>query len=154
MIPAITNGIPARFATSIAVAVPLSGWIRPKKTKESPPGPTCERPDINAVVNRGRVGKCRMAVGVADRHVLDAIGVFEICGQGGVGGKSVDGGDHRRVDQSGVGEREEIETVVDQIEIGGAFEHRGDVQRLPRLGVECRVFGVPGGCNAHQPGRR
>ena len=94
-----------------------------------------------------------MTVGVADRHVLDAIGVLEICGQRGVGGKSVDGGDHRRVDEPRVGEREEIKTVVDQIEVGGTFEHRSDVQRLPRLGVERRVFRVPGGSNAHQPGR-
>ena len=81
-----------------------------------------------------------MPVGVTDRHVVDAIGVFEIYRQGGVGGESVDGGDHRCVDQSRVGERKEVETVVDQIELGGAFEQRGDVQRLPRLGVERRVF--------------
>ena len=99
-----------------------------------------ERADINTVVNRRRVGKRRVTVGVADRHIPDAIGVFEICGQGRVGGESVDGGDHRRVDESGVGKREEIKTVVDQIESVCTFEHCSDVQRLPRLGIECRVF--------------
>ena len=110
---------------------PLVGVDPTEEDQGVSPRADLERPDINTVVNRGRVRECRMSVGVADRDVLDAIGVFEICGQGGVGRKPVDGGDHRRVDEPGVGEREEIETVVDQIEIGGTFEYRGECAAPP-----------------------
>ena len=46
-IPAITSGMPARRATSIASAVPLSGWMRPKNSRYRP-GSACS---VNASVS-------------------------------------------------------------------------------------------------------
>ena len=46
------------------------------------------------------------------------------------------------VDERAVGQREEVEAVVDDVELGGALEDVGDVQRLGDLGFD-RVVLVP-----------
>ncbi len=57
-------------------------------------------------------------------------------------------GDDRRVDQIAVGERQEVEAVVDQVELCGSFEHRRDVKRLPDLRRQPRILGVSVGAVA------
>ena len=56
----------------------------------------------------------------------------------------MDGGHHRGVDQAAVGERQEVEAVVDDVELVGALERGGDVQALGDLGVDRGVLLVPG----------
>ena len=50
--------------------------------------------------------------------------------------------DDRGVDEPAVRERQEVEAVVDDVEVGGVLEDRGDVQRLGDLGLD-RVVLVP-----------
>ena len=66
----------------------------------------------------------------------------------------MNGRDDRGVDETAVGERQEVEAVVDQIELCGALEDTGDVERSPRLGVDGGILGVAGRRHANQPGRR
>ena len=52
----------------------------------------------------------------------------------------MDRGDHRCRDEIAVRERQEVEPVVDDVELAGALEHRGDVQALCDLGVDRRIL--------------
>ena len=52
----------------------------------------------------------------------------------------MDRGDHRCGDEIAVGERQEVEPVVDDVELVGALEHGGDVQALCDLGVDRRIL--------------
>ena len=49
--------------------------------------------------------------------------------------------DDRRVDEAAVGQREEVEAVVDDVEVGGVLEDVGDVQRLGDLRLDRVVLG-------------
>ena len=64
----------------------------------------------------------------------------------------------RRHDRRGrhvrVGQREEIEMVVDEVELIPVLEALGDVQALPHLGVDRRVFLVTARAHGVQPGRQ
>ena len=61
----------------------------------------------------------------------------------------MDGGHDGGVDEGAVGERQEVEAVVDDVEFVGVFEHVGDVDALGNLGDDVVVFGPPGGdCRA------
>jgi hypothetical protein len=53
----------------------------------------------------------------------------------------VDGCHDRGVDEAAVGEREEVEAVVDDVELVGVLEDVGDVRALGRLGVDVVVLG-------------
>ena len=53
----------------------------------------------------------------------------------------MDGRDHGRVDQPAVGERQEVEAVVDDVEVGGPLECRGDVDALGDLRFDGGVVG-------------
>ena len=64
----------------------------------------------------------------------------------------MDRGDHRCVDEAAVGEREEVETVVDEVELVGALEHRRDVEAFGDLGVDGGVFGPAVGGGAVERG--
>ena len=57
----------------------------------------------------------------------------------------MDGGHDRRVDEAAVGQRQEIEAVVNDVEVVRVFEHVGDVHALGDLGIDIVVFGPPGG---------
>ena len=46
----------------------------------------------------------------------------------------------RRVDEAAVGEREEVEPVVDEVELVGALEDRRDVEALGDLGLDGGVI--------------
>ena len=46
----------------------------------------------------------------------------------------------RRVDEAAVGEREEVEPVVDDVELVGALEHRRDVEAFGDLGLDGGVL--------------
>jgi hypothetical protein len=65
-----------------------------------------------------------LRVRVADRHVVAAIVVLLEDGQYPLGRESVNSRDHRCVHQSAIGEKQEIEAVVDQIELVRSLEHR------------------------------
>ncbi len=132
---------------------PLVGMDPPEEDQRDAARADIEGLDVDAVMDRRRVRQRRVPVGIADRHVVNPIRVLQVDGQRGVGGEPVDGGEDRRVNEPGVREWEEVETVVDDVEFGGAFEHGRDMQRLPCLGVEGRVLGVAGGSHTHQPCR-
>ena len=51
-----------------------------------------------------------------------------------------------------VGQREEVEVVVDEVELAGPLEDLRDVQRLPDLGVDRRVLLVADGADRMQAG--
>ena len=88
-----------------------------------------------------------MAVGVADRDIVDAILVRFEGGQDAFRGEAVDRRHHRRLHQPREGERHEIGLVVNEIELARALEDMGDVEHLPHLGVDGRVLGI--GRRAH-----
>lgn len=96
---------------------------------------------VDAVMDGRRVAQGGMTVRVTDRHVGATSVVALVHGNDALGGESVDRGHHRRVDQTAVGERQEVESVVDDVEIIGPLEHRGDVQALGDLGIDRFVLG-------------
>ena len=108
--------------------------------------------DIDAVVDGGGVVQIRVSIGVADRHVRACAVVALVDGNDPLGREPVDRGDHRCGDEIAVRERQEVEPVVNDVELAGTLEHRGDVQALGDLGVDRRVLrpatrrgGVQGG---------
>ena len=109
-----------------------------------------ERVHPDAVVDRGLVAEPRMTIGVADRDVVAAVAVSLEDRDDLLRREPVDRGDDGRVHQPAVGERQEVEVVVDQVELRGVLEHGGDVQALPYLGVQLRVLRVTGGDRADQ----
>ncbi len=139
----MVSGRPARSATSMAAAVPLSGWILPKKSRYVPGCRPClEGGHVDAVVDGGDVVEPLVAVSLADGDVVAALVVLLVDGHDALGREAVDGRDDRRLHQAAVGERQEVEAVVDQVELAGTLEERRDMQALPDLGVQRRVLGV------------
>ena len=63
----------------------------------------------------------------------------------------MDRGQDRRLDQPAVGEWEEVEAVVDEVELISPFEDGGDVKTLLDLGIQGGILGVSRGSGAHQP---
>ena len=57
-----------RARSSMASAVPLSGWIRPNATQSRPLARRTAALRVDAVVDRRRVVELRRAIGVGDRH--------------------------------------------------------------------------------------
>ena len=52
---------------------------------------------------------------------------------------------HGRVDETAVGQRQEVEAVVHDVEVGGALEHGRNVNALGNLRLDGRVLGpTPG----------
>jgi len=47
-----------------------------------------------------------------------------------------------RGDEAGIGERQEVKAVVDQVELAGPFEDLGDMKTLAHLRVDLRIFGI------------
>ena len=99
----------------------------------------CRR--VDAVVDRGGIVQERMTVGVADGDVVGRGVVALVHGNDPLGREPVDGGDHRCVDEAAVGERQEVEAVVDDVEVAGTFEHRGDVETLGDLRLDAGIVG-------------
>ncbi len=83
-----------------------------------------------------------MAIGVADRDIMDAILVRLEGGQDALRGEAVDRRHHRRLHQPREGERHEIGLVVNEVELARALEDMGDVEHLPHLGVDAGVLGI------------
>ena len=52
----------------------------------------------------------------------------------------MDGGQHWCFNQAGVGQRQKVEVIVNEVKIGGAFEDFGDMQALCNLGIDGRVL--------------
>ena len=96
----------------------------------------------DTVMDRRGIAQVRMAIGIADRDVVDAILVGLEGGQDAFRGEAVDRRDHRRLDQAREGERHEIGLVVNEVELAGALEDMGDVEHLPDLGVDRGVLGI------------
>ncbi len=97
------------------------------------PVPRLELVHVDPVVNRRDVVEAFVPVRVADRHVVPARVVLLEDRDDLLGGEAVNRGDHRCVDQIAVGERQEVEAVMDDVEVSRAFEQRGDVESLPDL---------------------
>ena len=91
------------------------------------------------VDGRGIV-KCEMPIRVADGDISDVAVVLLVDTDDVLRGEPVNGGDHRRGDQPGIGERQEVETVVDDVEFGGPLEHLRDVEALRNLRIDPRVL--------------
>ena len=104
---------------------------------------TClEGSHVDAVVDGGDVVEPLVAISLADGDVVAALVVLLIDGHDALGREAVDGRDDRRLHQSAVGERQEVEAVVDQVELAGTLEERRDMQALPDLGVQRSILGV------------
>ena len=95
-----------------------------------------------------------MPVRVADRDVVAPSVVLLEHGNDLLRREPVDRGHDRRVDQAAVGQRQEVEAVVDHVELVRLLEHRRDVQRLPGLGMQCRILGVAGRRRANEASGR
>ena len=115
-----------------------------EEEQASRPGPLLklELVEVDAVMHGRHVVELRAAIGVADRHVVTRRVVLLVHRQDARRGEAVDGRHHGRVDETAVGERQEVEVVVDQIELVGPLEHLRDVQALPDLGVQAVILGV------------
>ena len=96
----------------------------------------------DTVVDCRRITQVRVAIGVADRDVMDAILVRFEDGQDAFRGEAVDRRHHRRLHQPRESERHEIGLVVNEVELARALEDMGDVEHLPHLGVDGGIFGI------------
>ena len=103
-----------------------------------------ELAQVDAVVDRGDVVETLVPVRIADRDVVAAPVVLLEDGNDLLRREPVNRRHDRGVDQAAVGQRQEVETVVDHVELARAFEDRRDVQRLPDLRIQCRILGVAG----------
>ncbi len=83
--------------------------------------------DIDSVMNGGGIVQIRMPIRVADRHVSDIAVVAFVDRNDPLGREPVNRGDHRRRYEIAVGQRQEVEPVVDDVELPGALENRSDV---------------------------
>mgnify|MGYP003694576315 CR=1 FL=1 len=108
----------------------------------------------DTVVDRRRIAQVRVAIGVADRDIMDAILVRLEGGQDALRGKAVDRRHDRCLHQPREGERHEIRLIVNEVELARAFEDVGDVEHLPRLGVDRGVLGIGRRADAGQLARR
>jgi len=95
-----------------------------------------------------------MPVGVTDGDVLGRGVVALVHGNDPLGREPVDGGDPGCVDELAVGEREEVESVVDDVEVGCAFERRGDVETLGNFWLDARIVRPTAGRSGMQGGGR
>jgi len=93
-----------------------------------------------------------MPVGVTDGDVPGRGVVALVHGNDPLGWEPVDGGDHWCVDEFAVGEREEVESVVDDVEVGCAFERRGDVEALGDFWLDARIVRPTPGRSGMQGG--
>ena len=93
-------------------------------------------------MDRREVVETRMPVGVADRDVVGARVVPLIDRQDSLRRESVDRRQDRRLDEPAVGQRKEVEAVVDDVELAGTFESVRNVKALGRLGLDVRILGV------------
>ena len=89
--------------------------------------PEAEPLDVDPMVNGGYVVELGLPVGLADRHVEGAAVVLAIDRQDPRRGEPVDRRHDGRPDEAGIGEREKVEVVVDDIEVSRALEDLGDV---------------------------
>ena len=96
--------------------------------------------DIDSVMDGGGVVQIRMPIRVADRHVSARAVVAFVDRNDPLGREPVDRGDHRRRDEIAVGERQEVEPVVDDVELPRTLENRSDVQTFGDLGVDRRIL--------------
>ena len=101
-----------------------------------------ERLGVDPVVDRRQVIQCRMAIRVADRHVSAASVVAPVHGEDRGRREAVDRRQQRRVDELAVRQRQEVEAVVNDIELGGPLEGIRDVQALADLGIDVGILRV------------
>ena len=116
--------------------------------------PERESVEVDAVVDRRRVGEVRVAVGVADGDVMGTVVIGTVGGQDARAGEAVDGGDQGRADDAAPGERQEVEMVVDEVVLLGLLEGTGDVKRLVDLDVIAVILLVAVGDDRTQLGAR
>jgi hypothetical protein len=132
--------------------------VRMDSAEEEQVGPggrmEIEGAGVDAVVDGGQVVEAGVAVGIADGDVGAPPLVLHVHREDPRRREPMDRGEHGRRDEPAVAEGQEVEAVVDEIELAGALEGRGDVQAFRHLGVEARVLRPPAGNHRGQPGRR
>ena len=87
------------------------------------------------MVHGREIVEVRVPVRVRDAHIVRTAIEGPVHRQDLLAGKAVDGGEHGRGDETGIGQRQEIVVVVDQIELPRTPEGMRQVQPLPDLGV-------------------
>ena len=90
----------------------------------------CEVSEVDTMIDRSHVIKIRRPVRVADGDVVRLAVVFSIDGQNGGGREAVDRRYQRCTDEIAVGEWQEIEVVVDEIELVGPLKDLRDMKTL------------------------
>ena len=95
-----------------------------------------------------------MAIGLADRDIVDAILIRLEDGQDALRGKAVDRRHDRRLHQPRESERHEVGLIVNEVELARALEDMGDVEHLPHLGVDGGVLGIGRRADAGELARR
>jgi hypothetical protein len=90
----------------------------------------------------GLIAQVRVAIGVADGDIVDAILIRLEGRQNAFRGKSMDRRHHRRLHQARERERHEIGLIVDEVEFARTLEDMSDVEHLPRLGIDRGVLGI------------
>src|ERR1039458_4108377 len=98
---------------------------------------------VDPVVDGSEIVEVGMAVGVANGDVAASSVVLLENRQDARRRKPVNGGEHRGGYQLGIGQWEEVEAVVNEVELGGPLEHLGDVQALGALGFGVGIPVVP-----------
>ncbi len=101
-----------------------------------------ERVGVDPVMDRRQVVEARMPVGVADRNVGGALVVALVDRQDPFRREPVDRRQDGRLDEPAVGQRQEVEAVVDEVELAGPLEGVRDVEALGHLRLDVRILGV------------
>ena len=92
-----------------------------------------------------------MPVRVADRDVRAGGVVALVDRQDPLGREPVDRRQDGRVDELAVGQREEVEAVVDHVELVGALEGMRDVEAFDDLGLDVRILRVAASDHRGEP---
>ena len=100
---------------------------------------------VDPVVDRRGVREVGVPVGVTDGDVVADVVERLVDRHDPLGGEPVDRRHDGGVDEPAVAERQEVELVGDDVELAGAPEGSGEVERLPDLDVEATVLLVAGG---------
>ena len=146
---------PAARAIAIASAVPLSGWIRPRMTRSVAAG----RGERQARRGRCRGRRWRRSRARATRSASEIETKARRRARGTPAGSRRSENPWIVVTSGaaavrGEGERQPVEVVVDQVELGRAAERVRDVHRLPDAAVELGVLRVRPRADAVERARR
>ena len=112
-----------------------------------------ERGGFDPVVDRGGIVEVGMAVGSADCDVGRGSVIAPVDLDDPGRREPMNRRHDRRVDEAAVGQRQEVETVVDDVELTGPLERVSDVEALGHLRFDRRILRVPPGNRCGKPTR-